>query len=186
MEDFNLDGHMDLFIANGHIDDWRDKGDDWKMHPQLFSHTPNGWVEQTSHAGEYFSGQYLGRAVAKSDYDNDGDCDLLVIHQNDPAALLQNERVDGNWLKLSFVGQRTNRRGIGVRVEVSIGEQRLVQELAGGTSFCSGHEPALFFGLGDWGYTCDIEVTWPMHESAPTILEDVSLNQSLVIHESAD
>lgn len=186
MEDFNYDGHMDLFIANGHIDDWRDKGDDWKMHPQFFSHTETGWVEQSSNGGSYFTNKFLGRAVAKADYDNDGDCDLLVIHQNESNGLLQNAQVDGNWLKLNFVGHESNRRGIGVRVEVSYGDEQLVQQLAGGTSFCSGHEPALFFGLGDWSGNCEITVAWPMPNSVTTVLKDVSLNQSLVIHESTN
>lgn len=183
MADFNSDGHTDLFVANGHIDDWRHKGDRWKMNAQLFSFDGSIWIEQTPSAGEYFSEEHLGRAVATADYDQDGDLDVCVIHQNEPTALLENVRTDGHWLQLEFIGRRANRRGIGVVVEVEFGDTRLVQQLAGGTSYCSSQQPILQFGMGDWDGPCDVTVTWPTSEGSRTTQTGVSCDQKLVIHE---
>lgn len=162
MADFDLDGWQDLFVANGHIDDWRDRtGDPWQMAPQLFTYDGRGWQETSDSAGEYFQDKFLGRAVASADYDRDGDLDLAVLHQNRNASVLQNESTTGHWLEIRLVGIHGNRRGVGAEVVVEQGELRLVSQLAGGTSYCASHQPILLFGLGDSDLPCEISVRWP-------------------------
>ena len=161
MHDFNFDGFDELFVANGHINDNRELGDDLDMICQLFAWQGKRFVECTAQAGEFFERKMIGRGVAAADYDNDGDLDLVVVPQNTPTALLNNQSRLGNWLKLEFVGRRSNRRGIGTRVVVKFGDRTTMQELAGGTSYCASHQPALFFGLGDWTGPIDVEVRWP-------------------------
>ncbi|HVW02550.1 MAG TPA: FG-GAP-like repeat-containing protein, partial [Planctomycetaceae bacterium] len=111
MADFNQDGHADIFVTNGHVDDWRQKGDALEMKPQLFSFDQPRFVEASEAAGEYFAGKWIGRGVACGDFDNDGDWDLAVVHQNSPVALLRNDSDRGNWLKLRCVAAG-NRRGV--------------------------------------------------------------------------
>ncbi len=183
MQDFNFDGWQDLFIANGHIDDWRERtGDDWYMKPQLFSYDGQTWLERSDSAGSYFQQKYLGRAVASADYDHDGDIDLLIVHQNAPAALLQNNSEQGHWLQLHFVGTQSNRSGIGVKVSVRQGELKLTQQLPGGTSYCASHQPVLTFGLGESSARCEVSITWPSgkHQKMP----GVTVNQILTVLES--
>jgi hypothetical protein len=183
MADFNCDGNEELFVANGHIDDsFQRQGDDWKMSAQLFSWSGNHWTDCSAFAGPYFAEKRLGRGVATADFDNDGDIDLAISNQGDNTALLQNDREQGHWLKLAFHGIASNRRGIGVNVEIAQNDKRLSKQLAGGTSFCAAHQPALFFGLGDDGTDVSINVTWPNGNT--TVIESTSVDQQLLIRES--
>ena len=181
MADFNYDGHLDLFITNGHIDDWRDRGFMWQMPPQLFTFDGRRWQECTDQGGDPFRISRIGRAVASCDYDEDGDVDLAVIHHNAPIGLLNNESSCGHWLKLEFIGRISNRRGIGVKAAVTQGDRQLIQQLPGGTSFCAAHQPALFFGLGDSRERCTVRVQWPSGQNQELI--DVSIDKTLVVME---
>ncbi|MEZ6121541.1 MAG: VCBS repeat-containing protein [Planctomycetaceae bacterium] len=117
MSDFNADGAMDLFMTNGHIDDWRYKNELWKMPPELFSYNSGQWQKHSADtAGDFMNEEHLGRAVSMADFDHDGDSDLLVVHQNEPAALLVNSSELGHWLQVALQGSGVNRRGIGARV----------------------------------------------------------------------
>ncbi|GIX04205.1 MAG: hypothetical protein KatS3mg114_0074 [Planctomycetaceae bacterium] len=185
MVDFDANGYVELFIANGHIDDWRKRtGDMWYMPAQLFTYTGKKFVECSRVAGSYFDKQWLGRAVSTCDYDHDGDLDLLVIHQNDEAGLLRNDAQLGHYLQIRFRGQKSNRRGIGTRVWVQQGEERYYQELAGGTSYCTSHQPALFFGLGPNAAPCELKVRWPAGREQ--IITQVAADQILWIDEAED
>uniref|UniRef100_A0A7C2P3W5 CRTAC1 family protein n=1 Tax=Schlesneria paludicola TaxID=360056 RepID=A0A7C2P3W5_9PLAN len=183
MADFDYNGRQDLFVANGHIDDWRKRsGDLWYMPPQLFTFNGMKWTECGKSAGGYFEKEWLGRAVASADYDDDGDLDLLVAHQNAAAGLLRNDSARGRFLKLRFLGTESNRRGVGVQVTVTQGRRRLVQQLAGGTSYCAAHQPILCFGLGTSAEPCRITVEWPQGRRQELV--DVAVDQSLVLRES--
>ncbi len=181
MNDFNADSHEDLFVTNGHIADWRKKGDLLEMPAQLFSFDGQRWVDSSDHGGLFFQETGIGRAVAGCDYDDDGDMDLAIVHQNATAALLRNDSQRGHWLKLRLIGRVSNRRGVGAAVTVEQGDDVLVDQLAGGTSFCSAHQPALFFGLGQSSAECTISIRWPngIHQK----MRGVSVDQTLVISE---
>ncbi len=174
MTDFNQDGREDIFVTNGHIDDWENIGEDRRMTPQLFTYQGRVFLECSSNAGPFFSRKSLGRGVACGDFDNDGDWDLAVVHQNSPAAILRNDSDRGHWLKLRFVANG-NRRGIGTRVELRQGNRKLVQELAGGVSFCSAHESVLIFGLGDVAEVCELNIRWP--DGFQQTIKDVTVDQ---------
>lgn len=182
MTDFNQDGHEDIFVTNGHVDDWREKGDDHEMQAQLFSFAGPRFVECTSSAGDFFSRKLIGRGVAQGDFDNDGDWDLAVVHQNSPVAILRNDSDRGHWLKLRFVA-RGNRRGWGVRAVVRQGQQTLTQELAGGVSYCAAHDPSLIFGLGVHSEPADVEIRWP--DGSEQVVHGVSLNRQVTIRQGA-
>lgn len=184
MADFDLDGWQDLFVTNGHIDDWRDRtGDAWKMPAQFFQFDGVRWHDTAADAGDYFKNEYLGRAVATGDFDRDGDLDIFVNHQNDNAALLENASSDENsWIQLSLIGRESNRKGIGSRVVVRQGATEQSAQLAGGTSYCASQEPILQFGLGRSMEQCEIQVLWP--SGRQQILSGISVNQRLVLQET--
>ena len=184
MSDLNADGAMDLFMTNGHIDDWRYKNEMWKMPPELFSYGDGRWTKHTAEeAGEFLADEHLGRAVSMADFDHDGDTDLLVVHQNEPAALLVNHSEMGHWLQVELRGEGSNRRGIGALVTVRQAEREWSQQLIGGSSYLTTHEPILFFGLGDSAQPCDVTVTWPGRESAQSVLT-VDANRRITIAQS--
>jgi hypothetical protein len=181
MADFNCDGFDELFVGNGHVNDNRDLGDDFEMISQLFAWQGTRFKDCTAEAGEFFERKLLVRGVASADFDDDGDLDLAVVPQNAPFALLAGQERRGNWLRVEFVGRRCNRRGIGARVWARFGGQNILQELAGGTSYCASHQPALFFGLGEWSEGVDLEVRWP--GGAVQTLRGVLPNQRLLLLE---
>lgn len=182
ISDFNLDGSPDIFVTNGHVENY--PGNPLhEMHPQLLAFNGHSWQDVGPSAGEFFSKKYVGRGTAWCDFDADGDADLAVVHQNQPAALLRNDSQRGHWLKFQFRGRSSNRRGIGCRVIVRSEGLELLQELCGGTSYVSSNQPALIFGLGDRGGACEVEVIWPSGRRQH--LSQVDVDCEIVLDEPA-
>ena len=182
MADFNLDGRQDLFVANGHIENYPGNPRQ-KMTAQLFAFDERRFEECSSAGGPYFERKLVGRGVASCDFDDDGDLDLAVFHQNDPVSLLRNDSQRGHWIKVRFRGPPGNRRGIGARVFVQAGDNRQMQELCGGTSFAVSHEPVLIFGLGERSGSCRVTVRWPGGKEQT--LSNVSVDQTIVFDASS-
>ncbi|MFM8891536.1 MAG: ASPIC/UnbV domain-containing protein, partial [Planctomycetia bacterium] len=134
--------------------------------------------------GAFFSEKQVGRGVAVADYDADGDLDAVVVHQNAPAALLENHASSGDWLAVRCIGIRSNRRGIGCRVTVRRGDRVWMQEIVGGSSYASTHEPLLVFGLGERAGDCEVTVRWP--GGGVQELRGVASRQSLTVLERVD
>lgn len=173
--DFDMDGDLDLFVANGHIARDPSGQQPWKMPAQVFQNRGDGVFRDASHAsGAYFQTRGLGRGVAVLDWNRDGRQDLLVVYQDRPVALLEN-RTESRRRPITFrlVGTRSNRRGTGAVVVLDDGErERLVWRTAdGGYLTCNAHELAADI---NWS-TRDLTVTvnWP---SGGTSRHGVRLN----------
>lgn len=180
LADFDRDCLPELLVANGHIENY--PGNPLlRMTPQLFSWRPPRWRECGAAAGSFFREKQVGRGVALADYDADGDLDAVVVHQNAPAALLENRAESGAWMAVRCVGTRSNRRGIGCRVTVNSGGRTWMQEIVGGSSYASTHEPLLVFGLGKDPSPCDVTVRWP--GGGTQSLRGVATGQSLTVVE---
>ncbi|MHB8862001.1 MAG: FG-GAP-like repeat-containing protein [Pirellulaceae bacterium] len=181
--DFDLDGRPDLFMANGHIDDFSYRKEPWKMPPKLFKGWADGRFDDISEQlGGYFDGKYLGRAAARLDWDRDGDPDVAVVHQDAPLALLSNEtQGSGGVLVLVLHGVQSNRDAIGTRVHVSCAGQVQVQEICGGDGFYVTNERRQFVGLGSAATADSVEIIWP--SGARQTLQDVSANSLVVLIE---
>ena len=184
MEDFNCDGHEDLAIANGHLDDPGHLGIQLAMLPQLFSIRDSQITDNSARGGDYFSQRFIGRGMATADYDGDGDLDLAIVHQNAPVSLLRNQSLRGHWLQLQFIGRTSNRQGIGVRVTLRSGNDSFVRELAGGTSYCASHQPVMVFGLGNRDQPCELAIVWP--SGRRQAIRVAELDRIIVLSEPAD
>ncbi len=161
MSDFNADGGMDLFVTNGHIDPRYAESEGYEMVPQLFSWDGQMWQERPAEPGDFFTRRYVGRAVGTADFDADGDLDMCVVHHNAPAALLRNDSQLGRLVKIRLLGVQSNRNGYNTSVTMAWNNQRLVQELPGGTSYAATHERVLCFAPDNSNETLTIEVRWP-------------------------
>lgn len=161
MADLNFDGCCDLLIANGHIDDWRDRGNRYKMNPQLFSFNGVEWIEQTKLIGGVFSEDRLSRAIGLADFDNDADLDCFVINQNDKLWLLENQTADRARLQVRLIGTKCNRRGVGAKVTLRQASYETHAWCVAGGSYCASHDlrPILTINYAD--QPIELAVTWP-------------------------
>ncbi|MCA9208405.1 MAG: CRTAC1 family protein [Planctomycetales bacterium] len=180
MQDFNQNGWPELFVANGHIENYPNNPLH-AMQPQLFEYGGVKWKECTASSGEFFRQKRIGRGVAACDFDNDGGPDLCVVHQNASASLLENASERGSFLVIAFKGHDSNRRGIGCQVTVTVNGRQYTQQLFAGGSYASSHQPYLFFGLGDCSGPGRVEVVWPSKKRQT--LESVGLNQKIILDE---
>jgi hypothetical protein len=167
--DADNDGWLDLFVANGHIDDrtWLGHGEPYRMRPLLYRNGGHGAFEDVStRGGEYFVRDWLGRGVASGDLDRDGLTDLVITHQRAPSVALRNETPDaGASAVLQLVGTRSNRSAVGAVVEVVGGSTQLVREIVGGGSFQSASSLEVHLGLSTQS-TAVVQIQWPSGETS--------------------
>ncbi len=164
--DFDLDGWLDLAVANGHIDDTvRNIAGHagYAQPPQLFQNDGTGrFLDVAAAVGSDFAAAKVGRGLAYCDFDRDGDVDLLLTTNDGPAYLYRNDVNNSNHsVRLRLVGTKSNRDGIGAVVRVEAGG--LVQTLMvkSGSSYLSQSELPLTFGLGTRGLAERITIYWP-------------------------
>jgi hypothetical protein len=185
--DYDLDGRLDIFAANGHVADDISTVQPRIAHaqrPLLFRNAGSRKFEDaTDAAGKAMLMPMVARGAAYGDYDGDGDLDLLVTVNNGPARLLRNEGAERNHrLRLRIVGTKSNRDAIGAsaRVTHSAGKSPWLM-VKTGSSYCSQSEMPVTFGLGAIDRVTHIEVKWP--DGKVDMLPGTNANQSLTIEE---
>jgi len=160
--DVDNDGHLDLFVANGHTDDQPWFNTPMAQTAQLFLGRERGRFDLAGlEVAPYFSRPVVGRGVAAGDLDNDGRVDLVVVHRDAPAALLRNRTEGGHWLGLRLRGTRSGRSPVGACVTCWAGGRASVRWLTSGTGYLSSSDPRLWFGLGPARSVERLEVRWP-------------------------
>jgi hypothetical protein len=184
--DYDNDGSKDLFVANGHLQDNIHLYNDvmtYAQGNQLFHNKGRGrFVEVTLSSGPGLLSKRVGRGVAFGDYDNDGDTDIFIVNNNQPATLLRNDGGNRNhWLMVKTVGTKSNREGIGARVKVEAGGLTQVAEVRSGSSYLSQNDLRLLFGLGSSAKVDRVEVRWP--SGTVETVENVAANQLLILTE---
>jgi hypothetical protein len=164
--DADLDGRLDLAVANGHIDDTvrNIRGNvGYAQAPQLFLNQGNAkFLEVASQLGGGFSQSKVGRGLAVADFDRDGDLDLLLTANNGPAYLYRNDQLAGNRsIRLHFVGTKSNRDAIGASVHLYSNGQTQSRLVRSGSSYLSQSELPLTFGVGHQDEIEKVVVDWP-------------------------
>lgn len=162
--DGDLDGKMDLVVANGHLDDYPHSPGVNRMPTQFFHNRGAGrFVELPSRQlGSYFEGRYLGRGLARLDWNRDGRPDFCVTHADSPVALLTNETRDcGHYLLVHLRGTASARDAVGARVTLRAGERSWSQQLVAGDGYTASNHRVLMYGLGDTTHLEAIQVEWP-------------------------
>jgi enediyne biosynthesis protein E4 len=183
--DYDLDGHPDLFAANGHIDEEIGRVQpkiSYKQPALLFRNAGKARFENASGAvGPDLVKPIVARGAAYADFDRDGDLDLLITDNHGPAHLFRNDGGNANhWIRLKLTGTKSNRSALGavVRVESPSGKQW--QTVHSGSSYCSQSDLALTFGLAK-DSTAAIEVLWP--SGAKQRFANVKANSNYTIDE---
>jgi hypothetical protein len=186
--DYDLDGLLDVFAANGHVSDdisVVQPNVKYAQAPHLFHNKgKKKFEEMTGKLGRALQRAIVGRGAAYGDFDNDGDLDLLITSNNGPARLLRNENANQNDLvRVKTVGTRSNRDGIGAKVTLKTAKTKLFNLVKTGSSYCSQSELPLVFGLGppEEGRVLSLEISWP--SGAKDTISNFKPNESLTVQE---
>ncbi len=163
--DCDLDGRLDLIVANGHIDETvrNIRGHvGYAQPPHLFLNRGATFTDVAAAAGEGFAAPKVGRGLALGDFDRDGDVDVLMTTNGGPAFLYRNDQLAGNRsLRVRLVGTKSNRDAIGATVRVfheGTFQSRMVKS---GSSYLSQSELPVTFGVGHRDRVERVVVAWP-------------------------
>jgi hypothetical protein len=164
--DVNLDGWLDLAVANGHIDETvrNIRGNvGYAQPPQLFLNSGKGtFRDVAAELGGDFDQPKVGRGLAYGDFDRDGDLDLLLTTNNGPAHLYRNDLQNGNRsIRFRLVGTKSNRDAIGATVRVFAGGLTQSRLVKGGSSYLSQSELPVTFGLEKRDHIERVVIDWP-------------------------
>ena len=175
--DFDNDGWKDLFIHHGGL---------INMVPQedsLFRNLGGGkFQDVAATGGPFFDVKAVGRGACFADYDGDGKMDAFLVNLGAPGVLLHNVTTGaGHWLMIRLVGTKSNKDGIGAKVEVEAGGKKQVSQRVAGSGYLSQDDWRLHFGLGANAKVAKITVTWP--GGAVQMLENVAADQVLTVTE---
>jgi hypothetical protein len=165
--DFDNDGLLDLFIANGHVYPIADRtewGTTWAERPQLFRNLNGSKFQEVPPAtGSGLAVVIPARGAAFGDLFNDGRIDVVLNNIDAPPTLLRNVVKNGNhWLTLKLVGgPKSPRDAIGAKVFLTAGGIRQRADVFSGGSYASSSDPRVHFGLGAATKIEKLEIHWP-------------------------
>ena len=187
--DYDNDGWLDLFVANGHVYPFADRFEwntSYRQRPLLLRNLRGKFVEVSGSAGEGLARARCLRGSAAGDVDNDGDLDVLANGIDEGPMLLRNDGGSraGHWLTLRLVGdpaQRCPRDAIGSVVFVTAGGARQRGEVASGRSQVSQSDLRVHFGLGASTRVERLEVRWA---NGPTVQYEVPARRPGARHRS--
>jgi hypothetical protein len=164
--DANLDGWLDLAVANGHIDETvrNIRGNvGYAQAPQLFlNQRGEKFHDVAGQIGGGFAAPIVGRGLAYGDFDGDGDLDLLMTTNNGPAYLFRNDVTGGNRsIRFQLTGTKSNRDALGATVRVYSGGLTQSRVVRGGSSYLSQSELPVTFGVGKAERIELVTIEWP-------------------------
>ncbi len=165
--DYDNDGWLDLFVANGAVnivEAQRGEKFPFRMRNQLFHNLANGRFEEVSkEGGSAFERAEISRGAAFGDIDHDGDIDIVVTNNNGPVRLLLNQSSNRHhWLQVRPSQPRGNRFAFGARVGLERrGRPTLWRRVRTDGSYLSASDAGVHFGLGTSTDIDAIVVEWP-------------------------
>jgi enediyne biosynthesis protein E4 len=164
--DFDNDGWLDVFVANGHVYPEVDKFDwgmTWAQRPLLFRNLEGRRFQEVPPAtGSGLAAVLPARGAAFGDLDNDGRIDVVINNQDRGPTLLRNVAPGGHWIEVSLNGgTRGQRDAIGAVVTLEAGPRRLRRDVVSGASYCSQSDLRVHFGLGETTAVDRLVVRWP-------------------------
>lgn len=163
--DLDLDGRLDLFVADGHIDEGITRVDSmihYAEPPHLFHNEGHDkFRDVTALVGAPFAQPKVARGAAYGDFDNDGDLDILITTNNGPAYLYRNDCAANHSIRFHTVGVKSNRDGIGTNVRIWTPEGARWLMVKSGSSYLSQSDRDVTFGLGAATSIERARLDWP-------------------------
>ncbi len=185
--DADLDGRMDLLLANGHVEPTVQavqKDVSYRQAPALYRNAGDGRFEPLGARSGDLASPLAARGAACADLDGDGDVDLVLVENGGPARVYLNPTDAPNRsvrLRLEGAGG-SNRDAVGARVTASIEGRTLTQEVSGGQSYLSASEKTLTFGLGAAPKIDSLAIRWP--DGRTQTLTDVPGGARLIVRQT--
>lgn len=185
--DYDNDGWLDLFVANGHVYsqlEGRKLHVTYKQPGLLYRNTGEGRFEDvSSRAGEAITTPRVSRGCAFGDLWNTGRIDVVINNLDTPPTVLRNSCANtNNWLSIKCRGTKSNRSAIGARVGIVCHGREQISEVTGGGSYYSQNDLRVHFGLASAKTIDRLLIRWPSGQE--TTLHNVAVNQHLELKES--
>jgi hypothetical protein len=184
--DFDNDGWKDIFVSRGGV-----QSPAVAKLANRVEHQPNTvfrnvqgekWSALTEEAGFTSQPPSRHRGSAFGDFNHDGKLDLVVTALSAPAEIWINDSPSANhWLELALQGTKSNRDGIGARVQLTSGGQSQVVFVSSASGYASSSAGPVHFGLGAAKVVGEIEIRWP--SGTKQVLKNVSADQILHVKE---
>jgi len=162
--DFNQDGNLDLYAANGRVGVWRPQfleDDSYAEPDQLYEGLGRARFKEVSPQGGTADPYYAtSRGMAFVDVDGDADLDVVVGDNHGRVRLLMNVAPSqGSGVLINVIGS-SGSPAVGALVTVTAGETVLTRPVQPAFSYCSSSDPRVHFGLGDYSGPLDIKIVW--------------------------
>jgi hypothetical protein len=165
--DFDNDGLLDIFIANGHVYPIADRtewGTTWAERPQLFRNLDGAKFQEVPPAtGSGLAAVIPARGAVFGDFFNDGHIDVVLNNMDSPPTLLRNVVKNANhWLTLKLIGgPKSPRDAIGAKVFLTTAGIRQRADVFSGGSYGSSSDQRVHLGLGTLSKVDKLEIHWP-------------------------
>ena len=183
--DYDNDGRLDLFVAQGHVMDnieTTQPGIRYREPFLLMRNTGGSFENVSAQAGPAFDRPHAARGAAFGDLDNDGDIDIVVNNNNERPTILLNRHQGNHWLTVDPVGTVSNRDGVGAQVTVELPDGRRLSRLVSAAgSYMSSNDRRAHFGLGDIETVEVLELLWP--SGRRQVVRDVPIDEVLELQE---
>ena len=175
--DFDNDGRLDILIFHGGL---------IHMVPQehsVFRGLGSGKFDDvSSSAGSVLDTRTVARGACFADYDNDGKVDAFVINLGSSGTLLHNVSTTGNhWITVQLKGRKSNRDGIGARLEIVAGGRTQIAERVAGAGYLSQDDGRIHFGLGATSSADKLTIRWS--SGREQVLHNVAADRVLTVEE---
>lgn len=185
--DYDNDGNLDLFLANGHPDDRieeRFSQVKYKEPMLLFRNIGQGFINVSEKSGPVFAKPFAARGVAVGDFNNDGAVDVLVaVNGGAPVLLRNNIGKQNHWLGVRLVGKKANPDAIGALIAWQADDLKRCRFKVGAGSYLASHDPREILGIGPRSKIDWVEVKWPQPSGAVERFNNPPIDRYITIVE---